>query len=199
MSLKDVKSSAEKLNTMSLDYHLAHAVCACNRLVEDAFRRYSINKIKKLKERLLSAEKNNDAEKMAEIKADIRLMERPFRISVEYVTDMDIEGGRVIKLPESAQFVISLPKKLLDQSKGDDGFYDSDGVKVKALRHRMAHELGHIALHIEELLEIDGTQGTKLLSEAAEADANIFATELLRLRHERNERLYNTGLYKTAF
>jgi Zn-dependent peptidase ImmA (M78 family) len=193
----DVKTAAKKLNDMSLDYHLAHAVFACNKLVEDAFRRYSLAKIKKLKERLLSDETNNDVEKMVELKADIRLLERPFRISVEYVTGMDAEGGRVIKLPESAQFVISLPKKLLDQSKTKDGFYNPDGVKT--LRRLMAHELGHIALHIEELLEIDGTQGTKLLSDEAETGADIFAHELLQLRHERNERLYTTGLYKTAF
>ena len=197
MSPKEVGKIAAQINTISLNYHLAHAVFACNKIVEDVFKRHSQKRIKNLKETLQEAEKKNDIKKISGILTEIDRLGRPFRIYVEYVSDMDIEGGRVIKLPLSNQFVISLPEDLLRQSWNSDGTYNTDGVKV--LRNRMAHELGHIALHIEELLEIDGTQGSKLLTKEAEDEANIFAVELLKLRHERNEQLYKTGIYREAF
>lgn len=197
MSPKDVKQKAAQINKISEDYHLSHAVFACNRIVEDVFKRSSQEKVKKLRGALQSAEKNGDTAKIAEITTEIDRLRRPFRIYVEYVHDMDINGGRVIKLPTSNQFVISLPGELLRQSRNEDGSYNPRGVKT--LRQRMAHELGHIALHVEELLDIDGTQGSRLLSDDAEEEANIFSTELLLLRHERNAKLFNSGLYKEAF
>jgi len=197
MPPREIREKAAEINESSLNYHLAHAVFACNKIVEDVFKKNSQNRIKELKSELQAAEKNNNEKKVAEILMDIDRLGRPFRIYVEYVQDMDIEGGRVVKLPLSNQFVISLPEDLLIKSRNKDGTYNIDGVKT--LRHRMAHELGHIALHIEELLEIDGTQGSFLLTDEAEKEANIFATEILELRHQRNIQIYSTGVYKAAF
>ena len=197
MSPQEVKQKAAQVNEISLDYHLSHAVFACNKIVEDVFKQYSEGKVDNLNKALQKAREYNDEKKVSEIKIDIERLRRPFRIYIEYVPDMDIKGGRVIKLPLSNQFVISLPGDLLLQSRNNDGSYNIDG--VKALRHRMAHELGHIALHIEDLLEINSRQGAKLLSEEAEKEADIFATELIKLRHQRNEQIYKTGVYKEAF
>jgi ferredoxin len=192
-----VKQKAAQVNEISLDYHLSHAVFACNKIVEDVFKQHSEGKVDNLSKALQKAKEHNDDKKISEIKNDIERLRRSFRIYIEYVPDMDIEGGRVIKLPLSNQFVISLPGDLLRQSRNDDGSYNIDGVKT--LRHRMAHELGHIALHIEDLLEINSRQGAKLLSEEAEKEADIFAAELIKLRHQRNEHIYKTGVYKEAF
>jgi hypothetical protein len=192
MSPENVKQQAFLLNETSLDYHLSHAVFACNKIIEGELKRYSAAKIKELKERLHAAEKNNNFEKIKEISIEIDRLKRPFRISVEYFDDENMGGGRVIRLPESNQFVISLPKNLLKQSRKQDGSYDEEG--VRKLRCMMAHEIGHIALQIKELLELPGLQGTKLMStDQEEEEAIIFAEELLRLRHERNKRLYETG------
>ena len=193
MQLKDVKNKARQIFTLSLNYHLSHAVFACNKTVEDILKRHSQEKIETLKKDLQKAEENNDTVKIAEIVSNIQYFSRPFRIYVEYVPEMDIEGGRVVRLPSSNQLIISLPEKLLKKSCNKDGSYNADGIRT--LRKRMAHELGHIALHIEELLIDDSTQGSISLTDNAEVEADIFADELLRLRHERNEKLYKSGGY----
>lgn len=194
MQPKEAKIRAKQIFDLSLNYHLSHAVFACNKIVEDTFKRYSQEKIQSLKKELQKAEESNDIAKIASITSDIQYFSRPFRIYVEYVPEMDIEGGRVVRLPLTNQFIISLPEKLLQKSWNEDGSYNTDG--IRALRHRMAHELGHIALHIEEILKDDGTQGSISLADNAEDEANIFAAELLRLRHERNEMLYKSGVYE---
>ena len=194
MPPKDAKNRAKQIFDLSLNYHLSQAVFACNKIVEDIFKRYSQEKIITFKKELQKAEESNDIAKIASITSNIQYFSRPFRIYVEYIPEMDIEGGRVVRLPLTNQFIISLPEKLLQKSWNKDGSYNTDG--IRALRHRMAHELGHIALHIEELLKDDGTQGSISLADNAEDEANIFAAELLRLRHERNEMLYKAGVYK---
>jgi len=197
MPPKEIREKAAQINESSLNYHLAHAVFACNKIVEDVFKKNSKSRIEELKKELQDAEKNNNEKKVVEILLDIDRLGRPFRIYVEYVQDMDIEGGRVVKLSMSNQFVISLPEDLLSKSRNKDGTYNIDGVKT--LRHRMAHELGHIALHVEELLKIDGMQGSFTLTDEAEKEANIFAEEILELRHQRNIQIYSSGVYKAAF
>ena len=194
MPPKEAKDRAKQIFTLSLDYHLSHAVFACNRTVEDIIKRHSQEKIDSLKKDLQKAEESDDNAKIIEIVSNIQSLSRPFRIYVEYVPGMDIEGGRVIRLPPSNQFIISLPEKLLQNSWNENGSYNADG--IRALRQRMAHELGHIALHIEELLKDDTTQGSISLTGDVEDEADIFAAELLRLRHERNEMLYKAGVYK---
>jgi len=191
---KEAKERAKEIFKLSLNYHLSHAVFACNKTVEDILKRHSQEKIKSLKEDLRKAEEDKDTIKIASIMADIKCFSSPFRIYVEYVPEMDIEGGRVVRLPPTHQFIISLPEKLLQKSWNADGTYNAEG--IRELRHRMAHELGHIALHIEELLKDSGTQGSISLTGNVEDEANIFAAELLRLRHERNEMLYKSGVYR---
>ena len=194
MPPKEAKEQAKQIFIRSLDYHLSHAVFACNKTVEDIIKRHSQEKIDSLKKDLQKAEENNDNAKIAEIMSNIHELSRPFRIYVEYVPEMDIEGGRVVRLQLTNQFIISLPEKLLRNSWNENGSYNADG--IRALRQRMAHELGHIALHIEELLKDDSTQGSISLTGDVEDEADIFAAELLRLRHERNEMLYKAGVYK---
>jgi hypothetical protein len=111
-------------------------------------------------------------------------------IFVDYI-DMDKDAGRVVKIAN--QLIISLPKELLSDSKYEDGSYKESG--VKKLREIMAHELGHIALHTEELLKIDNLKGSKNLDAQSELEAEWFASELLELRHKRNEDLYKSGNY----
>ena len=56
----------------------------------------------------------------------------------------------------------------------------------------MAHELGHIMLHTDELLKIEGTQGSKDISEGEkEEEARFFAEKILEMRTQRNEDLHS--------
>jgi hypothetical protein len=197
MSPEAIKEKARQINEASLNYHQAHAVFACNKILEDSFDKYVQVKEVEIKNQLEVAEKRGDHKRRDELLMEKDRLGRPYRIYVDYVPNMDIEGGRVIKLTDSNQLVISLPEGLLKNSRNEDGTYNPNG--VKKLRKRMAHELGHIALHIDKLLEIDGTQGAFDLSEEAEKEAETFATELIRLRRERNKEIYKNGLHKDIF
>ena len=164
---------------------------ACNQLVQDMCKENSEKKIEELNKKLKKIYESGDQRDISQLEKEKAALKAPFRIFVEYVNGMDKENARVVRLPDSNQMVISLPKKLLDESRDPDGSPNIPG--IKALRKRMAHELGHIALYLKELLAIDGLQGSKLLPEEAEKDVNIFAEELLRLRNERNEELSRLG------
>lgn len=180
MSPEEIKRKAKEINDISLDYHLSHAVFACNKQIEETHKRNAETKLNKLRKSLSLAYGRKDIEAMADIKAEIKSLKPAPRIYVEYVPDMSEESGRVVKI--NNQLVISLPLKLLEKSKNKDGSYNEAG--VKALRKKMAHELGHIVLNLEALLSIDNLQGSKFLDPETHRDADIFAEELLRLRHE---------------
>jgi Zn-dependent peptidase ImmA (M78 family) len=57
---------------------------------------------------------------------------------------------------------------------------------IPNLRKLVGHELGHLALHLDELLTKTGhTLGTKAIQDPVkESDADKFAEELIRLRDE---------------
>jgi hypothetical protein len=195
----NAKQKAKLVNDISRHYHLSHAVFACNKILESEFKDYLETKTAKLRERLLAAEKSNDQDRIAEILRDTDRLKRPFRIYVDYFGYSDDENmvrARAVHLADSNQFVIYLPKALLDKSINEARTYNAD--VVKRLRRLMAHELGHIILHTKELLDDQGTQGSTLLSGNAdtEREADIFADELLHLRRERNGGLFTTGIWE---
>lgn len=198
MTPNEIKQRAKQVNEMSLDYHLSHVVFACNSMMQEKFKEHTSRKIDELKGRLSKAEKENHIEEVRKLSIEIDRFKRPFRISVEYFNDENMNGGRVIILHDSNQIVIEIPKNLLEQSrdkKANDP-YAYIVEKVKELRIMMAHEIGHIVLQLDEFLKISSLQGTKLLSSKnQEEDAKIFAQELIRLRHERNEYLYKSGAW----
>jgi hypothetical protein len=187
----EVKQKAKEVNDLSFDYHLSHATLACDRLIEGIYKKFMEKKVKELSDHLMAAYRKNDNEKVNEIIGQKRLLETvKCHIFVDYI-DMDENAGRVVKIAN--QLIISLPKKLLSDSRYEDGSYKEAG--VKKLRQIMAHELGHIALHTEELLKIDSLQGSKDLDEQSEQEAEWFASELLELRHKRNSDLHKSGNY----
>ena len=195
---EDVKQKAKQVNDTSLDYHLSHAIFASNKITAKEFENYISERGKELKERLLAAEKISDSKareaRIAEISKEIDHLGKPYRIHVEYLRGDNVKG-RAVFLPESNQFIISLPESMLHQSRNKDGSYILSG--VKALRELVAHELGHIVLHTERFLQNHTTQGTLMLrGPQEEEDANLFAQELLALRYKRNEGLFTTGNWK---
>ncbi|GHU51185.1 hypothetical protein FACS1894200_11140 [Spirochaetia bacterium] len=186
------KQKACQVNDVSSDYHLSHALCASNALIKKTAREHLDKEIKNLKNRLKTAIERNDTVAIDKIHEEIGSLNRPVLIHVEYIDNMVEDGGRVVRI--NNQLIVSLPKKLVDGSRKKDGSLDPDG--VRRLRKLMAHELGHIVLHIDDLLDTENLQGDKLLSLEAEDEADIFAKELLDLRHKRNEEYFKSGTYK---
>ena len=89
-------------------------------------------------------------------------------------------------------FVINLSRKLEQRIFNKDGTYNYE--VIKKIRKLMAHELGHLILHTNELLNIDGTQGSKDISdEEEEKEADFFGKEIIRLRKLRNKKIYEDG------
>jgi Zn-dependent peptidase ImmA (M78 family) len=195
MTTQEIENIAKEINDISLDYHLSHAIAACNILLRDEFKKPFQKKIEELKKSLNAPSIHNDQKKIMEISQEIWAFSKPARIYVEYVDNMHEDGGRTIKIQN--QFVISLPRKLADKSRNQDGSYNIEG--IKRLRERIAHELGHIALHYKELLDNESLQGTKLSPDDEEKEVDIFAKKLLDLRHTRNKDLYDSRLILEAF
>ena len=186
MTQKEINNKAQKVNDISLDYHLTHAVFACDKLLEDSFREAGKKEIARLNNALKKAFREKDDDTVAKLikeRKSLKLVK--YHIFVDYVDMDDPEAGRVIKAEN--KLIITLPRKLLDQTRGENGALVSGG--IEKLRKVMAHELGHIMLHTDKLLFIDNMVGSKQLDGEQEQEADWFAIELLRLRHERNEKL----------
>ncbi|GHU25333.1 hypothetical protein FACS1894164_14330 [Spirochaetia bacterium] len=189
MKEAEVRQIAEQVNDISMDYHLTHAVFACEKLLEKTFKEYGQKNISELKEDLQLALRRKNKPEIERLLGEIYSLQfAKFHIFVDYVDNMATDAGRVIKAGNN--LIISLPKQLVANSKNDDGSYKPEA--LKKLREVMAHELGHIILHIKDILRIDGLQGSKELDEEQEQEANWFANELLRLRLERNKKLFDS-------
>jgi len=186
---REVKQKAKQVNDISMNYHLSHAVFACNKIIEADFKEYIREKTEDYKARLQAAEKAGDTKEIIEISKKIEQLKAPCRIYIEYIKR---GKARVIFLIDCNQFIITLPEELLTQSKDANGFYDVAG--VKKLRWTTAHEIGHTVLHTKDLIKNTSTQGSIDLSRGKEGEeeADIFAKELLALRHKRNEDLFKT-------
>jgi hypothetical protein len=139
----------------------------------------------RLKEALQKACRKKDEEAKKAVLEEIRHTKQKVRyyIYVEYL-NMPADVNRVVKT--ESQLIVSLSKELLENARNKDGSFIGDG--LKKLRWVTAHELGHALLHSENV-KLGGTQGSIDLNDIDEKEAGLFADELLRLRHERNEAL----------
>lgn len=196
MTQEEVHDKAAEVSHISLDYHFTHAVFACNKLLEDDFKKKRKRETSKLNEDLKKAYRKKEELKIKLLKNKIASLNLPkYRIFVDYVGFKDPDAARVVRTEN--QLIISLHKSLCDNTKNDDGSYDPTA--VQKLRYLMAHELGHIVLHTDTLISTEGTQGSKKIveeedvAEKLEREASWFAEELVRLRLERNE-ILNTVL-----
>ena len=190
MDQQEIHDKAAEVSRISLDYHFTHAVFACNKLLEDDFKRKRKKETSRLNDDLKKAYRKKEDSRVKLLKKKIASLNLPkYRIFVDYVGFKDPEAARVVRTEN--QLIISLHKSLCDNTKNADGSYDPSA--VQKLRYIMAHELGHIILHTDELLSTEGTQGSKDITgeeevkERLEQEASCFAEELMRLRLERNE------------
>lgn len=189
---KYIEEQAEKISHDSEQFQLTHAMYACTaRIKEDVMKHhkmrydvlYDIIANKKRRKENLDIER----EEFQELK--IIINNKVFHIDVEYV-GTGTDEARIVQT--KSRLVISI-------SRGSEGkIYNEDKSPnygtIREIRKLMAHELGHIVLHTDELLENEGTQGSKLITdEEKEAEANFFAEVLLALRKKRDDEIRKYG------
>jgi hypothetical protein len=189
---------AEDINRISLDYHLTHAIFACNQYLRESYKTEREKAARSLRNQLKESLRGKNAKEqkaLLEKNAHIEQTQK-FSIYVEYAR-MPIYESRVIK--GEGWLVISLSGKLLEDAP------DKDNLPVgEKLRKTTAHELGHAILHSKDMKH--GEHAAKEEDAAAkeenaaanadrEQEADAFAQELLNLRHQRNEALFKSGAY----
>jgi Zn-dependent peptidase ImmA (M78 family) len=185
MTQQEVHEKAAKVDNISYDYHLTHAVFACDKMLEDAFKEQGKKETVRITNELKIAYKNKDNHKAALLlKQKKALKLTKYHIFVDYIKGMARDAGRVIKVED--KLVISLPDQLAIDAKAKDGLFNKS--HVNKLREVMAHELGHIALHVDKLVS-NNLQGSNDIKGQEETEADWFAKELLCLRVERNKKL----------
>jgi len=187
---QEIKERARKVYEISFDYHLTHAVFGTDSFLHLDLRKTYKGKFSRLKEAMKKAAKDRDATLIKtltseEKKLDDELESKRQHILVDYIKMDDVEGGRVIKAEK--KLIISLPRKLTENMLDANGKLQKDAVAV--IRKKMAHELGHIVLHTDQL-PMDKT-GSKGLDdrEVLDWEANVFAEELLHLYEIRDHHI----------
>jgi len=184
---KEIKDRAKKVYNISFGYHLTYAVFGGDRLLVTDLMDANKQVISDLKNDLLAAVREKNVELVDMLMAKIGMYERTLKsrknhILIDYVPMKDIDGGRVIKVDD--KLIISLPEALCDNIV-IEGKLQRD--PVDKIRKKMAHELGHIVLHTEQVVEYD-MSGTARLKDL-DWEAEEFAKELLRLYKENDHRV----------
>jgi len=185
----EIKARAKKVYDISFSYHLTHAVFGGDKLLITDTMDANKQRITQLKNALLTAAREKNTVLVDELMAKIGMLERTLKsrkhhILIDYVPMKDIDGGRVIKVDD--KLIISLPETLCEDIMIDGKLQREP---VEKIRKKMAHELGHIVLHTDQLPEHDfsGSYSTNLKN--LDWEAEEFATELLRLYKENDHRV----------
>jgi len=184
---KEIIDRARKVYDISFDYHLTHAVFGGDKLLLLDLKGANETEVAKLREDLRIATRGKNDTQIKELMDKIKelknnLKYRKYQILIDYIKMDDPDGGRAVKA--NNKLVISLPQKLTKDITDDEGRLQKD--IVERVRDKMAHELGHIVLHTEQLPS-DLEPGNKL--DHLDWEAEIFAKELLRLYRERDHRI----------
>ncbi|MBQ9361202.1 MAG: ImmA/IrrE family metallo-endopeptidase [Lachnospiraceae bacterium] len=189
----EIREKAGQIEKESERYQMIHATYACQSLIRDSVSEYFTKEydglLNQVEERMSKGlDYDTQRKKMEEL--DQLRRKQGFHVDVAYVDMNNEDSARVVKIENA--FVIYLPKSLGDSIIKEDGDFDYD--TIRRVRKLMSHEIGHLILHTEDLLRIDGTQGSKeLLDEDKEAEAEYFGQELINLRKERNRKITEDG------
>ena len=194
---QEIRNKAAEITKESEKYQLIHATYAARSMIKSMVMNYYKEKCDELSQRIQDRlKKGLDIENETNEKKDLltKAKQSSFHIDVEYIDTKTEDMARVIKIENA--FVINLPKSLALKVFKEDGSYNYE--VIQKIRRLMAHELGHLILHTDELLHIESTQGSKIISvDDREMEAKYFADELITLRRERNERFYKDRAYKS--
>lgn len=196
---EEIQQKAMEVSRKSEQFQLIHATYACQMLIKQIVMDDYVKQYKFLSERIEEKMlKGANFEKEIEEKArlEVLIKQRSFHIDVAYIETSSDDAARVVKINNA--FVINLSKSLAEHIFDSNGDYNYD--IIRQIRKLMSHELGHLALHTNELLQIDSTQGSKLIDDdEKENEADCFGEELLELRKLRNEKIYHDGGAHTKY
>lgn len=190
---KEIQQIAHKVSNTSEQYQLIHATYACQMLIkqivqDDYKKKYDELSSKIEKKMCMGA--NVEKEQKEKRQLDVLIKQKSFHIDVDYIDTPSEDAARVVKIQNA--FVIYLPKSLAKQIFTENGNYNYK--VIHKIRESMSHELGHLILHTDELLQIDSTQGSKLITNPErEEEADFFGKNLLEFRRARNEKMYKDG------
>lgn len=175
---RDILEKAKEVSMVSEKFQLSHATYACQTLIKEIVMDSFKKKYDLLSERIeqkMNQGLNYEKEQEEKNRLDFLIKQKVFHIDVTYIDTATEDTARVIKIANS--FVINLSKSLAERIFDENGNYNYD--VIRKIRKLMAHELGHLILHTEELLDIESTQGSKLITdEDKEEEAILFANEL---------------------
>lgn len=189
----EIKKIAQDVSRTSEQFQLIHATYACQMMIkqivmDDYEQKYDelLECIQEKVDKGIKFEK----EQTEKERLDMLIKQRSFHIDVAYIETPLESIARVVKI--DGAFVIYLSKSLVKQIFYPNGSYNYD--VIFKIRKLMSHELGHLILHTDELLQIESTQGSKLITDPEkESEADFFGEQLLEFRKERNERVYQDG------
>lgn len=194
---KEIRDRAEAITKGSEQFQLIHATYAARAMIKAMVVNFYKEKYDLLLKRIsekMELGKDIDKELQEKKELEARTKQSRFHIDVEYIETNSEDMARVVKVENA--FVINLPKSLAEQIFDKNGDYNYR--IIQKIRSLMAHELGHLILHTDELIRIEGTQGSReLSSEEYEAEATYFGNELIELRRQRNEKFYRDKAYKS--
>lgn len=189
----EIREIARNVSRTSEQFQLIHATYACQMLIKQIVMVDYQKKYDKLSADIVERMMNGlsyEKERKEKERLDILIKQRSFHIDVAYIESSSEDAARVVKINNA--FVIHLSKSLVKRIFDKNGDYNYDA--IRKVRKLMSHELGHLALHTEELLQIESTQGSKLINDMdKEEEATFFGNELLELRKERNRKIYQDG------
>ncbi len=190
---REIQKVAEDVSKRSEQFQLIHATYACQMMIKqivmnDYAKKY--DELTSLIENKVIAGVNDEKEQKEKKRLDNLIKQKSFHIDVDYIDSPSEDTARVVKIQNA--FVIYLSKSLAKHIFFEDGNYNYE--VIRKIRKLMSHELGHLILHTDELLQIDSTQGSKLIADPEkEEEANLFGKNLLELRKLRNEKLHEDG------
>jgi hypothetical protein len=160
---------AAEVNKKAEEFTLSHAVMAVRAILEQENEGQKTNLVKTKEELKTGHSPITDEEYEAKRKEFFGYNRRAF-VVVDYLSKLTFEGARTYLGEGYIEMVLP------DSLKKD----------ISRLRKLVGHELGHLALHFDELVSLaPHTYGTEEIRDPEkEAQANRFADELIRLRDE---------------
>jgi hypothetical protein len=171
--VQHVKERAREVNNVAEEFSLSHAVMALRRILEDEIKSRCSPALRELKQSIIDEPEKEISEFERLKKGIFNLEHNRVFIVVDYIDEMHLSGSRTIT-SDGDYIEIILPGSL----RGD----------IDGLRNALGHELGHLALHIDELFANAKKypyQGTAMIRDPEkEREAHDFAVELVLLRNE---------------
>lgn len=187
---REILDTAKKVNDLSEKFQLIHATYASERLIRQVMKEHFEKELSGLSQKI----KNCSSGMLDELSEEKRSLEDAMKrricaISVDFV-DISTDRARTVKINNS--FTIYLPRELQDHIKDEHGKRDYE--VMRKIRKMMAHELGHLALHTDALMEENNTVGTLAFQDGErEAEADLFGEDLLERRRIRNQEIFEDG------